>query len=75
MPTLLEKALERVRAWPSARQDDLARMAIEMDEQGSVPLVLSDDERRVLRAAWLESEAEDFATEEEVNAAFRRFDP
>jgi hypothetical protein len=73
MSSLLEKALKRVRAWPSSRQDDLARMALDMDEQGASPYVLSEDERRVLAAAWRESEVEDFASEEEVKAAYRRF--
>jgi len=75
MPSLLEKALERVRTWPRSRQDELARMALDMDEQGATPHSLSEDERRVLEAAWRESEAEDFATDEEVKAAYRRFDP
>jgi hypothetical protein len=39
------------------------------------PLHTSEDERRVLQAAWRESEIEDFATEEEVKAAYRRFSP
>jgi hypothetical protein len=75
MSNLLEKALERVRAWPVSRQDDLARMAPEMDEQGVTPCVLSEEERRVLEAAWLESEADDFASDEEIAAAYRRFTP
>jgi hypothetical protein len=73
MPSLLEKALERVRTWPQSRQDELARLALAMDEQGVTPYVVSDDERRVLEAAWRESEAEDFASDEEINAAYRRF--
>jgi hypothetical protein len=75
MPSLLEKALERVRTWPKSRQDELARMALDMDEQGTSPHTLSEDERRVLQSAWRESEAEDFATDEEVQAAYRRFSP
>jgi hypothetical protein len=75
MPSLLEKALERVRTWPKSRQDDLARVALEMDEQGASPYALSEDERLVLEAAWRESEAEDFASDEEVKAAYRRFSP
>lgn len=75
MPSLLEKALERVRNWPQARQDELARMALDMDEQGTSPHILSDDERHALEAAWRESETEDFATEAEVKAAYRRFTP
>ena len=73
MSSLLEKALERVRAWPKSRQDDLARIALDMDEQGATPYALTEDERRVLEAAWRESEVEDFASEEEVKAAYRRF--
>ena len=75
MTNLLEKALDRVRTWPKSRQDDLARMALEMDEHGSNPYVLSDDERHILQAAWCESEAGDFASEGEVEAAFRSFNP
>jgi hypothetical protein len=75
MPSLLEKALERVRTWPKSRQDELARMALDMDEQGTTPLTLTDDERLALQAAWQESEAEDFATDQEVKAAYRRFSP
>lgn len=75
MPSLLEKALERVRTWPKSRQDELARMALDMDEQGTTPLTLTDDERLALQAAWQESEVEDFATDQEVKAAYRRFSP
>jgi hypothetical protein len=75
MPSLLEKALERVRTWPKSRQDELARMALDMDEQGTTPLTLTDDERLALQAAWQKSEAEDFATDQEVKAAYRRFSP
>lgn len=75
MPSLLEKALERVRNWPKSRQDELARMALDMDEQGTSPHTLSEDERGVLQLAWRESEAEDFATDKEVQAAYRRFSP
>jgi len=75
MTNLLEKALARIRTWPASRQDDLARMALDMDEQGITSYVLSEDERRVLEAAWRESESEDFASDEEVKAAYRRFDP
>ena len=75
MSNLLEKALMRVRSWPSSRQDDLARMALDMDEQGASPYVLSEDERRVLEAAWQESEEEAFASDEEIKAAYRHFTP
>ena len=50
-------------------------MALDMDEQGTTPHALSEDERQVLQAAWRESEADDFASDEEVQAAYRRFSP
>ncbi len=75
MTTLLEKALERIRTWPKARQDDFARMALDMDQQGVSPVVLDDDEREALRVAWDESETGDFASAEEVEAAYRHFRP
>ena len=75
MSSLLEKALERVRTWPKSRQDELARMALDMDEQGISPIALNDDERRALQAAWLLSEAGDFASDEEIKAAYKSFNP
>ena len=75
MSSLLEKALQRVRNWPVSRQDELARMALDMDEQGISPIALIDDERRALQAAWLLSEAGDFASDEEVKAAYKSFNP
>ena len=45
-------------------------MALNMDEQGTSPIVLNDDERRALEAAWLQSEAGDVASEDEVKAAY-----
>lgn len=75
MSSLLEKALQRVRNWPVSRQDELARMALDMDEQGISPIALNDDERRALQAAWLLSEAGDFASDEEVKAAYKSFNP
>jgi hypothetical protein len=50
-------------------------MALDMDEQGASPYVLSEDERRVLEAAWQESEEEAFASDEEIKAAYRHFTP
>ena len=75
MSSLLEKALQRVRNWPVSRQDELARMALDMDEQGISPIALNDDERRALQAAWLLSEAGDFASDEEIKAAYKSFNP
>ena len=50
-------------------------MALDIDKKEVGPFVLSDDERRTLKAAWLQSEAEDFASEDEVWAAYQSFNP
>ena len=73
MSRLFEEALEKVRAWPEARQDDLARIVFEIERQGVDPIVLDDDERAAIDEAMAEIEADQFASEAQVDSAFKRF--
>ena len=74
MTKLLQRALEAVRSLPAASQDDIARAMLHLasDERDPEPI---DD---VHLAAVLEGLAQarngQFATDAEIEAAFRRFD-
>jgi uncharacterized protein YpuA (DUF1002 family) len=41
---LLEEILERVATWPEDRQEDVARVLIEMEEQASIGYGLTDEQ-------------------------------
>ena len=65
----IEAVLERVRTWPEERQEDLAKIASEMERQGVDVYVLDEEEA----AALDEAEAEGEASPEEVEAFFARY--
>ena len=75
MTDLLEKAVEAVRRLAPEAQDEIARAMLKLaeDEEESEPIDPED------LAAVLESLAyadrREFASDAEVEAAFRRFDP
>jgi hypothetical protein len=74
MTKLLDQALQVVRALPPEDQDDIARMMLTMTgveerepiDPAHLPAVLE---------GLAQAERRQFATDEEVEAAFRRFDP
>jgi hypothetical protein len=76
MTKLLEKAVEIVRRLPPDSQDDIARAMLSLarrDEEEPEPIDpahLADGLESVAQARRRQ-----FATDEEVEAAFRRFDP
>ena len=69
----IEEILERVRAWPIERQEDAAAMLLLMEEQGTEPYQLTDEERADLEEALAEAEREDPVPDEEVRALFNRY--
>jgi hypothetical protein len=73
MTELLDKALERVRAWPKDRQDDAARLLLAMDGRDAVPYALTPEERAEIDAALGEVERGELASDAEVAAVFQRF--
>ena len=74
MTKLLEQALEAVRRLPPESQDEIARAMLHLAE--------GDSEREPIASAHLaavleglgQAKRREFATEAEVEAAFRRFD-
>jgi hypothetical protein len=45
----LEKAIERAQSWPDERQDDAARMLLEMEAQMTSPYRLTDEQLAEIR--------------------------
>jgi hypothetical protein len=73
--TEIEAVLDRVRTWPPERQEDAARILLEMEAQGTEVYRLSDDERAEIEASITEADRGEFATDEEVAAIFNRARP
>jgi hypothetical protein len=58
--------LERVRSWPQERQEDLARIVLELEEQNARSYGLSDEQVEEVRRIRLEVRAGKVATDEEM---------
>lgn len=65
----IDAVFERVKTWPLDRLEDAARTLMILEDAGSEPYVLSEEEERDLD----EGEAGGVASEEEVEAFFRRY--
>lgn len=75
MTTLLEQAIEAVRRLPADTQDDIARTILhlagcEADAEPVDPAHLA-----AVLEGLAQAKRREFATDAEVEAAFRRFDP
>jgi len=68
----IDTILDRVRTWPSARQEDAAQVLLAMEAQDATPYRLSDEERADIEAALQEIERDEVASEAEVAAVFAR---
>jgi predicted transcriptional regulator len=73
MTKLLDDAIQRVKELPQERQDELARMLIDVAASDLAPYVLTDEERKAVEEGLAEAERGEFATDEEVAAMWRRF--
>lgn len=69
----IDEVLERVRTWPLDRQEDAAAMLLRMEEQGTEPYELSEEELADVEAGLEQAERGEFATDEEVEAVFSRY--
>ncbi len=73
MTRLLEKALEAVQAWPPERQDEAAELLMWLAERDAVVHELSPEEQAAIEQSMAAVCRGEFATEEEVEAAYARF--
>ena len=73
MTQLLRQALATVSALPDARQDELARVLLQLAGWEPPPHTLSPEEEADLDASIIEAENGEFATDGEVAAVWARF--
>jgi ADP-ribosylglycohydrolase len=69
MTKKLKEVLERAQSWPLEAQEELARMAHEIEEELKGEYHATSDELRAID----EAQRSGLATDEEVEAAFRLF--
>lgn len=72
MTKLLQKALEAVQSLPAASQDEIARAMLAM--AGDEPEPIDPAHLADVLESLAQAKRREFATEAEVEAAFRRFE-
>ncbi len=73
MTKLLERAMERAQAQPAAVQDEIARLVLAYSSEDDEVLALTPVEEADLLEARAEMERGEFATDDEVSAAFFKY--
>jgi hypothetical protein len=63
--------LERVQAWPTEDQEELADVAREIESRRTGIYRLSDEERIAVRAGMDDARRSDFASEEEIEEFYQ----
>jgi predicted transcriptional regulator len=74
MTKLLEKALETVRRLPAENQDEIARTILHLVAGDCEPEPVDPEHLAAVLQGLEQAKAGQFATEAEIEAAFRRFD-
>ncbi|WP_137129955.1 hypothetical protein [Rhizobium sp. FY34] len=72
MTTLFDIAIETARLLPPEKQDEIARLVLEMAQDDETLHVLSQDEIEGLRPSLEQAKKREFASEDEVRALWRR---
>lgn len=75
MSKLLEKALDAARQLPEDAQDEIARAMLAMMQIEGEPEPIDAAHLAAVLEGLAQAKRREFATEAEVEAAFRRFDP
>lgn len=73
MTQLLQQAVEKLSQLPQGRQDELARMLIDVAANDLHPYQLTDNERVAVEEGLAEAAKGQFASDEEVAAMWQRF--
>lgn len=73
MTQLLEKAVERLSLLPDERQNELARMLIDVAAQDIHPYTFTPEEHIAVEEGLAQAERGEFATDAEVAAMWERF--
>ena len=69
----LKKYLQRIPAWPREAQDELVRSMAEIERRYSERYQLDDEERAALERSVDDVRKNQFATDDDVDAAFTRY--
>lgn len=75
MTKLLEKAVEAVRRLPPDSQDEIARAMLTLAGTDEEPEAIDPAHLPDVIESLAQARRREFATDAEVEAAFRRFDP
>lgn len=77
MSTILDEAVDAVRALPASAQDEIARamLALALAGGDGEPEFIDPDHLPAVLDGLAQARRREFATPEQVEAAFRRFDP
>lgn len=71
--TELKDLLERVRTWPEEAQNELVAVANQIESELQGDYVATREELEAIDAAIASLDAGEFASDEEVQAAFAKF--
>jgi len=74
MTKLLEQALEAVRRLPSDSQDEIARAMLQLASSDGEPEPVDPAHLPAVLEGLAQAKRREFATDAEVETAFRRFD-
>lgn len=74
MTKLLQKALEAVRLLPPESQDEIARAMLSMADDTAGPEDIDPAHLQDVLESLAQAKRREFASDAEVEAAFRRFD-
>jgi hypothetical protein len=75
MTKLLDEALEAVRRLPADAQDEIARTLLQLAANEGEPERIEAEHLSAVLEGLAQAERREFASDQEVEAAFRRFDP
>ena len=75
MSTILDEAVDAVRALPASAQDEIARAMLALAGGDGEPEFIDPDHLPAVLDGLAQARRREFATPEQVEAAFRRFDP
>jgi hypothetical protein len=75
MTDLLEKAVEAVRRLAPEAQDEIARAMLQLADDEGKPEPVDPADLPAVLEGLAQADRREFASDAEVEAAFRRFDP
>jgi len=69
----VKMVLDRVQAWPAERQAALARIALHIEAQDFAAVQEDEATKKAIREGLAQARRGEFATDEDVEAAYARF--